>query len=170
MIVGILSDTHGNVKRTAQAAAQLKARGVQAVFHCGDIGSEDVLLELATAFDPSAIPVHAVLGNVDTCIAAVEQFPETTVVCMHGAFGDLTIGGRRIAVVHGHESHRLRHALGPGRYDYVLTGHTHRAEDRRQSGTRLINPGAVHRSGAPSVAVLDLESDVLEHIPLARQG
>lgn len=166
MIIGILSDTHGNVSRTALACAKLRARGVDVVMHCGDIGSEAVLLELASAFDVAGTPVHAVLGNVDCWNDAILHFPTTTVVQIHGTFGDLDLDGHRIALVHGHESHRLHHALHAGMYTYLFTGHTHQAEDRRQGGTRLINPGAVHRSATPSLAVLDLATDALEHMAL----
>ena len=51
-------------------------------------------------------------------------------------------------------------------YTYLFTGHTHQADDRRQGRTRLINPGAVHRSATPSLAVLDLATDALEHMAL----
>lgn len=160
MKLGILSDTHGQVRRTRAAAEQLKARGVEAVIHCGDIGSQAVLLELVEAFAPPAIPVHAVYGNVD-----YDDYVGAGIE-LHGRFADLELGGRRIAIVHGDDGGRLYVACTSGRYDYVFTGHTHAREDRRQGRTRIINPGALQRTPQPGVAVLDLETDALTRIDI----
>ena len=47
MVLGILSDTHGHARRTAAAVRLLEQLGAEAFVHCGDIGSPDVLDELA---------------------------------------------------------------------------------------------------------------------------
>ena len=47
MILGILSDTHGHARRTAAAVRLLQQLGAEAFVHCGDVGSPDVLDELA---------------------------------------------------------------------------------------------------------------------------
>ena len=60
MKVGLLSESHGSVQRTALAAAVLKAQGCDVIIHCGDLGTEAVLAELAAAFLPAGTPVHAV--------------------------------------------------------------------------------------------------------------
>ena len=164
MIVGIMSDTHGNVARTATAALLLKMHGVETVFHCGDLGSEQVLIELAGAFGDAGIPVHAVLGNVDLWSPEIAEFPPHTGVQVHGSRYEAEVDGERLAVLHGHESRRLEAAVTSGDYDYVLTGHTHRREVRREGPTRVINPGAVHRTLEPSIAVLNTKTDDLRFI------
>ena len=57
MEIGIISDTHGLVRPEVYKAF----KGVDLILHAGDIGNDDVILEL----EPIA-PVKAVLGNVDT--------------------------------------------------------------------------------------------------------
>jgi putative phosphoesterase len=166
MRIGILSDTHGNVTRTATAAALLKVHGVETVFHCGDIGSEQVLIELAGQFGEGGIPVHAVLGNVDPWNPGIARFPSDAGVEVHGARYETVCDGRRVVMLHGHESARLEAAAADGGFDYVLTGHTHCREDRRIGRTRVINPGAVHRTLQPTVAVLDTRSDTLLFVAL----
>lgn len=164
MIAGLLSDTHGNVARTATAAMLLKMHGAKVIFHCGDIGSEQVLIELAGAFGEEEIEVHAVLGNVDQWSPEIADFPPDTGIRVHGNRYETEIAGKRVVLLHGHESHRLKAAVTSGDYDYVLTGHTHCREDRREGPTRIINPGAVHHTLEPSIAVLDTRSGSLRFI------
>lgn len=163
MKIGILSDTHGNLPRTIRATELLLARGVGALLHCGDIGSEEVLDEISARAAAHGIPLHAVLGNVD----------EYEAVIWRGADGrpldtqkELILAGKRIAILHGHHFSALERAIASGDFDYIFTGHTHQARDERIGCTRVINPGAVHRAHPPSIAVLDLATDDLHTIAI----
>lgn len=167
MKLGILSDTHGDRVRTGKALRELLPRGVGAICHCGDIGSESVLTELGSPCQPLSIPVHAVLGNVDHFEPEISGYPAGAGVQVWGRVADLELQGKRITVIHGDDDRLLLKALRSQSYDYLLTGHTHQVTDRREGRTRLINPGAVHRARPPTVAVLDLGTDELEIIPLA---
>lgn len=64
MIIGLLSDTHGNVSRTRTALEALSAAGAEHLIHCGDLGGEDVLTLLFEK-QQEGVPVTAVAGNVD---------------------------------------------------------------------------------------------------------
>lgn len=167
MKIGILSDTHGDHVRTGKAIRQLLQRGVAAVCHCGDIGADRVLTELATACLPLNIPVHAVLGNVDLFEPEISSYPAGTGVRVWGRRAELELGGKRIAIIHGDDDRALQLAVSGQSFDYILTGHTHQATDLREGRTRLINPGAVHRARPPTVAVLDLANDQVDVITLA---
>ena len=46
-MVGILSDSHGQVERTRQAIALLQQAGASAFIHCGDVEEDAVLDTLA---------------------------------------------------------------------------------------------------------------------------
>ena len=43
MKVGVLSDTHGRFDRVRDALSLFDSAGVEAVFHCGDVGGIEVL-------------------------------------------------------------------------------------------------------------------------------
>ena len=159
MKIGILSDTHGDVERTAQAAKMLRHHGATVVVHCGDIGSEGVLTELASQLGLAGIPVHAVLGNVDT--PELAQFPASAGVTVQTRVAEIESGGKRIAVIHGDDIMRLKDAVVSGHYNYILTGHTHVRSDTRIGTTRVINPGALHQAYPPTVAMLDVETGEL---------
>jgi uncharacterized protein len=160
MKVGILSDTHDQIARTADAAAMLVDAGAEAMIHCGDITVPRVVFEL------DARPSYFVFGNCDDDIQGLKQAIATLGgTCLeHG--GLITLGGRRLAITHGHlerEIHRLE-AMEP---DYLLSGHTHRVDDRRRGPTRWINPGALHGAKTWTVALLDLESDELRTLTIS---
>jgi putative phosphoesterase len=166
MKLGILSDTHGHTDRTRTACAILIGESVDAVLHCGDVGSEGVLIELATVFDPLGITVYVVQGNVDHYSTDVTGFSADVSIRMLGVYGDITLDDHRIAIVHGDDGRRRDYAATCGTFDYVFTGHTHAACDERIGDTRIINPGAVYRAAEPSVAVLDLATDTLQYFPV----
>jgi predicted phosphodiesterase len=52
--------------------------------------------------------------------------------------------------------------------DYLLSGHSHIASDARTGPTRRINPGALHRAAEFTVALLDLEEDILRFLAVPR--
>ncbi len=65
MKIGLLSDTHGHLARSHAAIQCLLEQEVECLIHGGDIGSEQILIELAADCHADQIPVYAVTGNVD---------------------------------------------------------------------------------------------------------
>ena len=64
MKVGVISDTHGLLRAEALAALE----GCERIIHAGDIGSRDILDQLA-----SIAPLHVVRGNNDLGAPWAEQ-------------------------------------------------------------------------------------------------
>ena len=80
----------------------------------------------------AAWPTHFVFGNCDTdtqkLAAAIGKAGQTC----HGLFGDLTLEGVRIALLHSHDGRKFRETIQSGEYGLVCYGHTHVAAiDRR---------------------------------------
>jgi putative phosphoesterase len=160
--VGILSDTHDRLERTARAVALLHAAGAEALFHCGDLTGPEIVRLC------NVVPCHFAFGNndADTIPDLERAIAEVKGVCL-GWGGEVALAGKRIAVVHGHLTRDVRPLLA-ALPDYLLSGHSHRAADRRYGPTRRINPGALHRADRYTVALLDLESDALRFIEVPR--
>jgi uncharacterized protein len=165
MNIGILSDSHGNLARTRAAIAALKPYAPVQVIHCGDIGTNAVLDELAAGFAEPEVPVICVLGNVDSWEGNL--FSPVPFVRIEGRLAQLELGGKKIAVIHGDESIRLRSLISSQEFDYIFTGHTHARSDELQGRTRIINPGALHRAAQPGCAVLDLAQGTLTYLDLS---
>lgn len=152
MLLGILSDTHDQLARTAVAVETLRNAGAQALIHCGDLTSAAIVAELAT------LPSWFVLGNCDAESAwelkdAAREFGCT---CLDWS-GTVELAGARIAVTHGHMAASLRD-LRASKPNYLLTGHSHIPRDETVGIVRYINPGALHRAAAYTVVLLDLET------------
>lgn len=161
MLIGILSDTHNNLKNLNLALGIFQSRGIQTLIHCGDLTG----VEVAQAMD--GFQVICVLGNGDTASGEVRatllaQNPENYVGLQYTGRIDDT----RIAATHGHLPGLVDELTHSGQYDYVFKGHSHQHQDARIGFTRLINPGALgglHRE-ARQICILDLNSGKAEFI------
>jgi putative phosphoesterase len=165
--IGIISDTHGQVDMALAAAREFIFRGIEAVFHCGDVGSEMVLTEMASLFKEIDIPLYVVLGNTDSH-TDLRFFPDDIGVNLLGRFGELNLAGRKIAILHSDDEQLLFKTVESQNYDYVLFGHTHVCHDEKCQKTRMVNPGAAGRGMHPSCAVLDLVDDAVTFFSIRR--
>ena len=121
MKLGIISDTHGLLRPEAARALG----GVDLIVHAGDVGKRDVLTQLK-----AIAPVFAVRGNVDTEDWAAE-LPATAIV---------DAGSASLYVLHNLRELDLRPEAA--RFDAVISGHTHQAEQWEREGVLYLNPGS----------------------------
>jgi putative phosphoesterase len=152
MRLGVLSDTHGHVQNTLAAVRLLKSLEVEELLHCGDLCSTEIPRLLA------AWPTHYVFGNCDIDLDGMRLAIAAAGGLCHDWFGELTLGGRRVALLHGHEGKKLLAAVQGGQYDLVCYGHTHAAEFHHEDRTLVLNPGALYRASRHTIAVVDLET------------
>jgi len=137
VLIGILSDTH--IPREARALPQeVRAafRGVELIFHAGDIYELYVLDELERI-----APVLAARGNGDYRLPQDPRLKESHL---------LTIQGLRIGLTHGIEypepfffplEKAMQRYFG-GRVDILVFGDSHVALVEEYKGVLLINPGS----------------------------
>lgn len=159
MLVGILSDSHGDAEATARAVSLLESRGASVFFHCGDICGEPVLDVLAGR------RAYFVWGNCDEPSPLLHAYVDSLGLPWPEPSKRISLGGKRIAMYHGHEREFAR-ALTEPNLDYVFFGHSHRYEDSRDGGPRAINPGALYRAAVKTVALLNVKLDRLTFLDL----
>jgi len=120
-LIGIISDTHGLLRPEAVEAL----RGSQYIIHAGDVGSPEILEELA-----AIAPVTVVRGNVDK-EAWARKLPQSNV---------LEIGGVLIYVLHDLAQLDLKpKAAG---FAAVVSGHSHVPKQEMRDGVLYFNPGS----------------------------
>jgi putative phosphoesterase len=158
VLIGILSDSHGRFEITRSAVELLRSRGAEYLIHCGDVGDENILDLLAGDQPPAAF----VWGNNDTDRARLANYAKSIGVLCLDLFGRLDLGGKRVVVTHGDHLQLVKDVIAEQSADYLLVGHTHVVVDRRMNGVRMINPGALYRSAAKTVALLQTDTDQLE--------
>lgn len=141
MLIGLISDTHGLVRPGVHVALV----GVELILHAGDVGGAEILDELALI-----APVRAVRGNTDA--PGEPGLPAAL---------DLSLGGLRVHVSHGHEIGSPSAAALAAAYDadVIVYGHTHRHDVTRVRDVLVVNPGAAgprRFDVLPSVARLSI--------------
>jgi uncharacterized protein len=160
MLVCIVSDSHDNRRLLEHAVEDAKARGAQAVLHCGDVVAPTTLRVLKK-FE---LPVHVIHGNNTGDLFATNALAHEpdSVVRYHGQDAVLHLGGRTLFMVH--YPHYAAGMALTGDYDVVCCGHDHRVSVQEVNNTKggvtwLVNPGTVGGVGKPPSYVLaDLES------------
>lgn len=158
MRIAVVSDTHGHVANAGAAVELIRTERVQAVLHCGDIGSPAVV----RLFDEW--PAHFVLGNVDhdgdRLGAAIRDAGQS----FHDRFAALKLDGVTIALLHSDDQRLFEATIESGNYDLVCYGHTHLAEQHRVDRTLVLNPGALYRATPHTFAVVDLPELRVRHV------
>lgn len=162
MKIGILSDSHNHRERTGQAVALLQDAGAEALFHCGDLTTPEIV-EIG-----AVLPFYFTFGNHDADSTPLldQAAGELGAHCLRWG-GEVKLASKRIALVHGHITRDLRPLL-EAEPDYLLTGHSHQTHDFYEGLTRRINPGALFRAKVFTVALLDLTTDDLQWIEVPR--
>ena len=119
--VGLISDTHGLLRREALDAL----RGSDFIVHAGDIGCPAILEELRCL-----APVTAVRGNNDQGPWA-ETLPE---------LASLVVQATRILIIHNLKA--LDAMPASEKVQVVISGHSHRPGYRERDGILFFNPGS----------------------------
>jgi uncharacterized protein len=151
MRIGIVSDTHNNLRNVNRIVELFNAAGVDRVIHTGDI-TQAKTLEVFGRLDA---PMFGVFGNNDQ-----ERESLVAAIGMHGFVFqeppfELHWLERRIVVVH--DPLELTGALD-NHHDLALHGHTHMYRYERRDGQVIFNPGecAGHMRGLNAIGVMDL--------------
>lgn len=150
-----MSDSHDQLEPLQAAIQILRDAGAEFYFHCGDVGSEQILDALA------GLPCALVWGNTDWDRVTLTRYGHDLHLQMMGAYGEMMLAGKQIAVTHGDEQMYIRQTIQRETFDYLFTGHTHLPHDQRLGKLRWINPGALHRAKPRMCASLNLATDEL---------
>ena len=117
-VFAIISDTHDLLREEVLE----KLNGCDAILHGGDISSPEILETLRRI-----APVYAVRGNADESWGA--ELPSVL---------DTDLYGLKICVAHKKKD--LPADLAG--FDLVITGHTHKYEEKRKGNILFLNPGS----------------------------
>jgi len=158
MRIGILSDTHGDTWAARDAVRTFEDHRVHVVLHCGDVGP-GVMHELR------GFTAHFVRGNTDSA-EGLQQTLYGETQTFHGHLGELEFAGRKVALLHGDDARLLRDLIASQKWDLICYGHTHKASTAVCGRTLVVNPGALHRTSAPSVAIVKVPEMAVEIVPV----
>ncbi|MDE0064838.1 MAG: YfcE family phosphodiesterase [Gammaproteobacteria bacterium] len=153
MRIGVVSDTHNNLRNVGKIVELFNDSDVARVVHTGDITQAKTLDALAGL----VAPLFGVFGNNDCERESLQRAIATHGFNFQDPPFECTWHGRRIVVVH---DPRDLENLAHNRHDLALHGHTHLYRLTRSAGRLEFNPGecAGHLKGYNAVGVVDLET------------
>ncbi|MDO7900049.1 metallophosphoesterase family protein [Pseudomonas citrulli] len=144
MKVGVISDTHGLLRPEALDALQ----GCERIIHAGDIGSPDILDQLA-----AIAPLQVVRGNNDLGAEWAVHLADRL---------QFDLEGWTVVVVH--DIADVPAALGPG-VRLVITGHSHKPLIEWRGERLYLNPGSAGRRRFKlpvTLALLEVSEQLIE--------
>ena len=153
MRIGVVSDTHNNLKNVAEIVRLFNAARVDRVIHTGDISQAKTLDVLAGL----NAPLFGVYGNNDD---DVERPGLVAASDRHGfQFADppLILNWHRRTILVVHDPLELNGVIS-AEHELVLHGHTHRQRIERAARRLIFNPGecAGHMKGLNAIGVVNL--------------
>jgi putative phosphoesterase len=149
----------------------LLASGIDMLIHLGDVGSVEVIDEMAVNQPDTGKPVPArlVFGNSDWDIGPLGNYAKGLGIQVDHPVGRIELDAGELVFCHGHQAQVMAEALAQDAR-YLCHGHTHQASDTKSGSTRIINPGALCRAHSYTVAVLDTSTDELAFLPVPAHG
>ena len=122
MIVGIISDTHGLLRKEVKD----NLKDCDLIIHAGDIGKLEVIKDLK-----DISKVEYIKGNCDKK-GEFNDVKESSIV---------DIGGAKIFIVH--DINNIKVNLKKLGVNIVIYGHSHKNETYKKDGILYVNPGSV---------------------------
>ncbi|HUU74507.1 MAG TPA: metallophosphoesterase [Methanoregulaceae archaeon] len=157
MLVGVMGDTHDHLPNIKRAVLEMNENSVDMILHTGDYIAPFVIPVLAGCESR----VIGVFGNNDGDRELLtKKCAEYENLEIKGNFTELTLSGKRVALIHGHEKNILGDLIEGGLFDLVVHGHTHQKSISRKGRTLALNPGEIcgYLTGRSSCALVDMRT------------
>jgi len=155
MQIGIVSDTHNNLKNIDKIISLFNEERVSTVIHSGDIASARSLEK----FSELKCKLVGVYGNNDRNEIGLKEVAEINNFLFREPPNLLTLDDRNLAIFH--EPDLIDDFLMQNEnIDVVVHGHTHRYRKEIINGVLFFNPGecAGMKEGRNAIGILNLKS------------
>lgn len=153
MKIGVVSDTHNNLKNIEIIINLFNDIKVPIVIHTGDISNAHTL-EQFSKLNSDLIGVY---GNNDRNESGLKEIAQKNKFQFQDPPRRLSLLDREIVIFH--EPDNIDQFLSENKLiDVVLYGHTHRYENSTKNGVLYFNPGesAGMQKGSNAIGILDL--------------
>lgn len=136
MLIGVVSDTHNNLKNIDKIISLFNKENVEVVIHTGDIANSNALNQ----FSRLKARLVGVYGNNDRNEEGLEEIAFENSFCFSNPPKFINLALKRIAIFH--EPDLIDNTLSTNpNIDIVLHGHTHRYREETLNNTLIFNPG-----------------------------
>ena len=154
MLIGVVSDTHNNLKNIDQIISLFNDKEIKLVIHTGDITNANSL----DKFSKLNANLIGVYGNNDRSEAGLENVANKNNFQFQEPPKLLTLFNRNIAIFHEPDSID-DFLIFNKNIDIVLHGHTHRYRNEIEKDILFFNPGesAGMQTGMNAIGLVNLE-------------
>ena len=164
-----MSDTHDNRDNILKAVSIINEKNVDAVIHCGDYVSPFVKLWFNKLNDYIKKQFFGVFGNNDGDILYLTQ--NLGQICDFAKNGHellIELGGKRIFASHMPKQETIDALADSGKFDIILSGHTHTMVNKKHNNVLIVNPGELcgYLTNNPTFAIIDTETMSAEIIEI----
>ncbi len=157
MKIGLISDTHDHVPHIKKSLELFKKHNAELILHAGDFCSPFTIPEFA------GFKMRGVFGNNDGDHFRLLMKAEEAGIELEAELLVLESGGRNIVVYHGTREEITEALVMCGKYDLVVSGHTHQAHVTNSGNTLWVNPGSANGFGEDAtVALYDTDTGEAE--------
>lgn len=145
MKIGIIADTHNNLKNFEKAINWFNKEEIKLILHCGDICSRETIDFANKIFKGE---IKYVKGNGDFDLDLPDKL-------------EVEFNKKKILFTHWPDI--AKKSAQSKKYDLVFYGHTHRPWDEKVGDAHMINPGEMAgQFYKPTFAVYDTITNKLE--------
>jgi len=161
MLLAVVSDSHDHKNNILKAVSIINEKKVDALIHCGDFVAPFVKLWFDNLSDTIKKNFYGVFGNNDGEKLFLKQ--NLGQICKFADNGNelvLLLDGKKIFVSHMPKQETIDALAKSGKFDIILTGHTHVFVNKKyENGVLVVNPGEVcgYLSGKSTFAIIDTD-------------
>ena len=169
MLIAVISDSHDHRDNILKAVSIINEKNVEALIHCGDFVAPFVKKWFDELNDKTKNQFFGVFGNNDGERLYLKQvLGQICVFAQNSNEQIIELGGKRIYFSHMPKKESIDALANSGRFDIILSGHTHSMEIRKYKEVLIINPGELcgYLTDKPTFAIIDTETMEAEIIEL----
>ena len=167
MLLAVISDTHDHRDKILKAVSIMNERNVDALIHCGDFIAPFVKRWFDGLKQRIKDNFYGTFGNNDgERLYLLENLGQ---MCdLVGLELIKEFDGKRVYAAHMPKPQTIDALAASGKFDIVLSGHTHEVVNKKhENGTLIVNPGEAcgYLSDKATFAIIDtdaLEAEIIE--------
>jgi putative phosphoesterase len=157
----VLSDTHDHRDNILKAVSIINDKKVDALIHCGDYVAPFVKLWFNKLNESIKKRFFGVFGNNDGEILYLTQ--NLGQICEFANNGHeliIELGGKRIFASHMPKQETIDALADSGKFDIILSGHTHTVVNKKHKDVLIVNPGELcgYLTNKPTFAIINTET------------
>ena len=139
----------------------INERDVDALIHCGDYVAPFVKLWFNKLNESIKKQFFGVFGNNDGDILYLTQ--NLGQICEFAKNGHeliIELGGKRIFASHMPKQETIEALADSGKFDIILSGHTHTMVNKKHNDVLIVNPGELcgYLTNKPTFAIIDTDT------------